>query len=129
MEPGMSTATRTDPMALQAHQMLLRRREVLRALLGEPGLRQVVVRCIGAGPGVERAVGLEQRPVLGRRAQQEQRELEEVEQALERIAQGSFGTCEACGGAVGRHRLLAVPEARHCLGCSNSTQLPPSALP
>lgn len=48
------------------------------------------------------------------------RELEEVEAALERIEQGLFGGCEQCGGAIGRQRLLAVPEARCCLTCADA---------
>lgn len=122
----MSTATHADSIALQARQMLLRRRDALRALLREPGAQQGVLRSVGAGPGwVERAAALEPRLVPMRPPQQaEERELKEVEQALERIGQGSFGTCETCGGAVGRQRLLAVPEARHCLGCSSAAPVP-----
>ncbi len=76
-------------MTQQAHQMLLGRRASLRAQLGE------------------------------RLALPERRELEEVEGALARIAAGRFGTCERCGGAIGRQRLRAVPEARLCLGCAS----------
>ncbi len=45
-------------------------------------------------------------------------ELEEIEAALRRIEQGSYGTCAACGGPLGLQRLRAIPEARYCLGCS-----------
>ncbi|AKQ70538.1 Glutamate synthase [NADPH] large chain [Myxococcus hansupus] len=48
----------------------------------------------------------------------EQQELRDIEDALTRIAHGEFGRCERCGGAMGRHRLRAVPEARHCLTCA-----------
>ncbi len=48
----------------------------------------------------------------------EQQELRDIEDALTRIAQGEFGRCARCGGAMGRHRLRAVPEARHCLTCA-----------
>jgi RNA polymerase-binding transcription factor len=46
------------------------------------------------------------------------REIAEVEAALGRIAEGSYGTCRACGGPLGLQRLRAIPEARFCLGCS-----------
>ena len=46
------------------------------------------------------------------------RELAEVEAALQRIEQGSYGTCQACGGPMGLQRMRAIPEARYCLGCS-----------
>jgi hypothetical protein len=46
------------------------------------------------------------------------RELAEIEAALQRIEQGSYGTCQACGGPMGLQRMRASPEARYCLGCS-----------
>jgi hypothetical protein len=46
------------------------------------------------------------------------RELAEIEAALERIEQGSYGTCLSCGGPMGLHRMRAIPEARYCVGCS-----------
>jgi RNA polymerase-binding transcription factor DksA len=45
-------------------------------------------------------------------------ELAEIEAALERIADGTYGTCEVCGHAIGRDRLRALPEVRRCMGCS-----------
>ncbi|GEN10814.1 dksA/traR C4-type zinc finger [Myxococcus fulvus] len=48
----------------------------------------------------------------------ERRELLDIEAALIRIAVGQFGRCEQCGGAMGRHRLRAIPEARLCMTCS-----------
>ncbi|HXG76476.1 MAG TPA: TraR/DksA C4-type zinc finger protein [Gaiellaceae bacterium] len=41
--------------------------------------------------------------------------LEEVEAALRRIEEGSFGRCEACGRPIAPERLEAVPYARLCL--------------
>jgi DnaK suppressor protein len=46
------------------------------------------------------------------------RELDEIEAALRRIDQGSYGSCEACGGPMGMQRIRAIPEARFCLSCS-----------
>lgn len=47
------------------------------------------------------------------------RELREVEEALGRLADGTWGRCEACGGAIGRIRLRALPEARRCATCAS----------
>jgi RNA polymerase-binding transcription factor DksA len=41
-------------------------------------------------------------------------ELADVERALTRLDDGSYGTCEACGGAIGDDRLEAMPAARFC---------------
>jgi RNA polymerase-binding transcription factor DksA len=45
-------------------------------------------------------------------------ELSEIDAALGRIADGTYGACEVCGGAIGRDRLRALPEIRRCVGCS-----------
>ena len=46
-----------------------------------------------------------------------QLELRDVEEALLRIDAGTWGRCLKCGGAIGRDRLRAVPDARFCLPC------------
>ena len=41
--------------------------------------------------------------------------LVEVEAAMARLDDGSYGTCEVCGGAIGDARLEAMPSARFCI--------------
>jgi DnaK suppressor protein len=41
--------------------------------------------------------------------------LDEVEAALVRLADGTYGTCEACGQPIGEPRLEAKPAARFCI--------------
>jgi len=43
--------------------------------------------------------------------------LREVEAALERIEQGAYGHCLACGEPISPKRLAAVPWAALCLVC------------
>jgi len=40
-----------------------------------------------------------------------------IEDALARIRQERFGTCEECGQPISTARLEAVPWARHCKSC------------
>ncbi len=51
-------------------------------------------------------------------AERERREIEEIDAALRRIADGVYGRCDKCGHAVGRQRLFALPEARRCAMCA-----------
>ncbi len=44
-----------------------------------------------------------------------ERQLREVEGALERIEDGSYGTCEVCGKAIPEERLEAIPWAKLCV--------------
>lgn len=41
--------------------------------------------------------------------------LGEIDAALQRIDDGTFGTCAACGGPIGEERLEAVPYATLCI--------------
>ena len=39
----------------------------------------------------------------------------EIDAALERIEDGTYGLCADCGGPIGEERLLAVPYATLCI--------------
>jgi RNA polymerase-binding transcription factor DksA len=41
----------------------------------------------------------------------------DVEHALGRFDDGTFGTCEACDRPIPFERLEAIPQARHCVAC------------
>jgi DnaK suppressor protein len=43
--------------------------------------------------------------------------LGEVERALVKFGDGTYGICEACGARIDRARLEALPYARCCLDC------------
>ena len=43
--------------------------------------------------------------------------LENVDAALERIAEGTYGTCAECGKKIGRARLEFRPESIYCVDC------------
>jgi DnaK suppressor protein len=66
-----------------------------------------------------RASLLEAAPGPGELDVHAQRELSEIEAALCRIANRTYGSCTHCGGAVGRDRIRAVPEAPLCLSCES----------
>jgi len=44
-----------------------------------------------------------------------QQTLDEIDAALRRIEEGSYGTCEVCGKPIGAERLSAIPWARLCI--------------
>jgi len=48
---------------------------------------------------------------------QQEKELQEVNHALEKIRQGTYGACEACGHAINPKRLAIEPVARKCVQC------------
>ena len=45
--------------------------------------------------------------------------LGEVEHALAKLDQGSYGVCESCGRPIESARLEAMPAARLCIDCAS----------
>ncbi len=43
--------------------------------------------------------------------------LSSIDGALERIQEGTYGTCVNCGKAIDEDRLAAIPWATHCIDC------------
>ena len=56
----------------------------------------------------------------------EQYLVNEAVEALHRIDDGTFGRCEKCGQEIPHARLQAVPYARHCTGCAESSNNRPA---
>jgi phage/conjugal plasmid C-4 type zinc finger TraR family protein len=49
-------------------------------------------------------------------------ELAEVEAALARIADGTYGECSDCGNPIPPARLEAYPTARRCVACQEAAE-------
>ena len=55
-------------------------------------------------------------------AEVESRELAQIDNALERIAEGMYGMCEKCGEAISQARLKALPFAGKCIRCQEEDE-------
>ncbi len=49
-------------------------------------------------------------------------ELVAIDEALKRIADGSYGLCIECGAQIATARLHATPTALRCVGCQAKTE-------
>lgn len=52
----------------------------------------------------------------------EQEALYEIDEAIERIKDGTFGLCESCGCDIEKARLKALPFARLCIACKSEAE-------
>ena len=48
--------------------------------------------------------------------------LHEVADALIRINEGTYGTCEGCEEEIPRRRLEVFPSAKYCVGCQSKIE-------
>jgi RNA polymerase-binding protein DksA len=59
-----------------------------------------------------------ERSQVGALAEQARQHLVEIDAALTRLDQGTYGECERCGGPIAPGRLEARPTARTCINCA-----------
>jgi len=45
--------------------------------------------------------------------------IEEIDRAIEKVYDGSYGQCETCGIAIPKERLKALPHASLCVKCKS----------
>jgi len=67
------------------------------------------------GRRAENAATATVRSILSRLEGHQKRELDEIEDALARLARGTYGCCQGCGAAMSP--ASALPTARHCVDC------------
>jgi RNA polymerase-binding transcription factor DksA len=61
-----------------------------------------------------------ERAQLSTRLEEARSTLIAVSQALQRLDEGRYGTCERCGEPIAEERLLALPTVRTCYSCASS---------
>lgn len=114
------------------------RQELEQALLAEraqllASLRMLdeAVRSLGESQGEEGDAGGAPADVASDLAEQavdlslesvERRRLVEVEDALARLAEGTYGQCLRCGGPIAVERLYALPWTAFCIDCARQLQ-------
>ena len=67
----------------------------------------------------ERAIETENDEVLERLDAQSLAEVRQIHAALDRIEDGTYGTCSSCGEPISNKRLEAVPYAVTCIVCAS----------
>ncbi len=50
----------------------------------------------------------------------EEKYLQQIDRALERISQGEYGICRVCGNEIDARRLELVPTTRICVPCKEA---------
>ena len=64
--------------------------------------------------------------LLARLDDQQKAEIEEIDRALARIANGNYGRCEVCDQPIPLARLEALPATADCLPCARAQEKTPT---
>jgi RNA polymerase-binding protein DksA len=67
--------------------------------------------------------------VLERLSDRDKQALDEIDAALQRIAEGTYGRCAACGKPIALARLRALPTTRLCIDCARAREGKPAGAP
>ena len=96
------------------------RDRVVRTLSGQEAELDALMRDAGDGAGHDQAdMGAtsferDQEIIV---VQNEREKLAQIDRALARIADGTYGICESCGNPIGKMRAMAFPRATLCMTC------------
>jgi DnaK suppressor protein len=113
---------RRDALIRLQHALVHRRDELHRRLGGD--LRDLHDGTAGVGADTaDLAFDSAGEEVTSQLAQLESRELAQIERALGRIKQGTYGTCEGCLRKINVSRLNALPFTTTCINCQREMEL------
>jgi DnaK suppressor protein len=76
-----------------------------------------------SGDVVDAALDSVQDEINSQLAEVESRELARIENALQRMRDGQYGTCEVCGCNIPMARLNALPYATLCIKCQREAEM------
>ncbi len=103
-----------DPLLLDPRALLVAERDRVRAEIAE-GIVAPGPMTYGSQAAAATQVFEQQRDLALRDRSTAQ--LAEIEAAIARLDDGTYGICIRCGGAVAPERLEALPWAAHCIAC------------
>ena len=98
---------------LRLRQVLLRRRDALRKALAGDLSSLKELRQQTSGDMLDAALDSAQDEISSQLAEVESRELTQIETALERMRNGTYGICEVTGRQIPLARLQALPLCDH----------------
>ena len=117
--------TEKPPTAMSTEELGRRlrdaRRDLLRTLARTDG-ELSTLESHQAGSRAEDAATATVGAILSRLEGQQKHELDEIEDAVARLASGTYGRCQGCGAAISPARLWAVLTARHCVECQRKLE-------
>ena len=108
---------------LRLHENLLARgKRLSKKVVGEPAYQHGCNAPHGTGDSADSAFEAEGGEMSARLAGLGTRELSQIDQALARWKQGTYGLCESCQKQISLPRLNALPYAPFCISCEREME-------
>src|SRR5260370_15323333 len=116
---------RSDAL-LRLHKSLLARRAELTRKLREDFNDLRNDHASSTGDAADAAFDSGSDEMASQLAELDSRELGQIDRALHRLKQGTYGQCEHCGGRIPVGRLNALPFSTLCIECQRELENDPS---
>jgi len=112
---------------IKLHKRLSERRDALRKVLAREveDLRGSQESRDLSGDAADAAFGTGAEEVASQLAEIEARELAQIDRALVRLKQGTYGLCEVCNKRIPVARLTALPYSTMCVECQREMERHP----
>src|SRR3990172_10653568 len=113
--------TRNESIRNMRDLLVTRRNALRKALAGDLSLLKQLREQSG-GDVVDAALDAAQDEISSQLAEVESRELANIDRALLRVKNGSYGECEICNNRIPLARLNALPYATSCIECQRAAE-------
>jgi DnaK suppressor protein len=110
---GTSAATR---------KLLLTMREKLIAEISENLIPESLTASSDIGDLVDQAGDERDRELSLLLTGRDKEKLSAINEALEKLKEGTYGICEECGDKIGHGRLKVMPLAKYCVNCQSKIE-------
>lgn len=112
---------------LRLHKTLLSRRaDLRRKLAGELDNLRNLNTSDATGDSADAAFEAGSEEMASQLAELDSRELSQIERALARLKQGTYGLCEVCAAKIPVGRLNALPYSTLCITCQREMEKDPN---
>lgn len=101
----------------EARRTLLGMREKLLEGISESPVPEALITQSEIGDLIDQAGDERDRELSLLLSSRDKEKLMAINEALEKIKEGTYGTCEECGDRIGPGRLKVLPLARYCVAC------------
>ena len=104
------------------NELLNQRNTILESLSGQSDDMRELVKTVESGDEADVASDAIDRTLLTALGTQDANRLQQIDSALDRINQGTYGRCVKCGKEIPQERLEVLPYALMCVNCASAQE-------
>jgi DnaK suppressor protein len=105
-----------------ARKAILAMRQKILAEISEKPIPETLIATTDIGDLVDQAGDERDRELSLLLTGRDKEKLQAINEALEKIHEGSYGVCEECGDKIGAGRLKVMPLAKYCVSCQSKLE-------